>query len=164
MITRFRLLNFRSLGDVTCSLEPITLFVGPVGAGKSNILRALVSMQNSVHYSLVEMFPPGLGEFQWVRSRWAGETDPIGFEVDLNDIEDYPDTEARYILKLADAPEGLYVLEETLQRRVSGQDWDWIFQRRMRGRSGMGEFGAVEARDPTILHKVWHRDTAVSRE
>ncbi len=162
MIKHLRLLNYRSHGDTSFPLQPITLFVGPVGAGKSNVLRALVTMQNSVHYSLVEMFPPGLGEFHWVRSRWAGETDPIGFEVELQDVENFAGRGARYKLSVADSPDGLYGLEESLQSRDGDQPWAWVFQRRMRGRPDLGEFGSVGPRDPSVLHKVVHRAADVN--
>jgi hypothetical protein len=138
-------------------MEPLTLMVGPAGAGKSNVFKAMVVVQNSIHRTLVEMFPPGLGEFHWVRSRWADETDPIGFEVEVDMAPEYPDCTAEYALKIADSPAGLYVLEETLARRQGQQASEWAFQRR-RNRTQMGEFGVVEWDMPTILHRVWHAE------
>jgi hypothetical protein len=135
--------------------------VGPAGAGKSNIFKAMVLLQNSVHRTLVELFPPGLGEFHWVRSRWAGETDPIGFEVDIEQMPEYPEVFAKYSLKIADSPAGLYVLEESLMRRQGDEPWDWVFQRR-RNRIQMGEFGIVEWDMPTVLHRVWHHERGVN--
>ncbi|MBZ5521741.1 MAG: AAA family ATPase [Acidobacteriia bacterium] len=161
MIKSLRLTNFRSHVQSTVQLEPITLMVGPAGAGKSNVFKAMVVLQNSIHRSLVEMFPPGLGEFHWVRSRWAGETDPIGFEVQIESMPEYPDCTAEYVLKIADAPAGLYVLEETLTRRQGQQPAEWVFQRR-RSRTKMGEFGDVEWDMPSILHRVWHGATGVN--
>lgn len=92
MIESLRLLNYRSHVDTILPLRPITVLVGPVGAGKSNILRSLVVIQNSIHYSLAETFPPGVGEFHWVRSRWSQETDPLGFEVEMAGSRDFPIT------------------------------------------------------------------------
>lgn len=155
MIKALQLTNFRSHAQSTLHMEPVTLMVGPAGAGKSNVFKAMVVLQNSVHRELVEIFPPGLGEFHWVRSRWAAETDPIGFEVQVDQIPDYPDTVAKYVLKIADSPAGLYVLEETLTRRQGQQRDDWVFQRRQ-NRLQMGEFGTVEWDMPTTLHRVWH--------
>ncbi len=163
MIRSLRLTNFRSHAHTSLQLEPVTLMVGPAGAGKSNIFKALILLQNSIHRSLVEMFPPGLGEFHWVRSRWAGETDPIGFEVDLDQLPEYPGVSAKYALRIADSPAGLYVLEETLMRRVGDDPWDWVFQRR-RNRTQMGEFGVVEWDMPTVLHRVWHGEIGVDRQ
>jgi predicted ATPase len=155
MIKVLRLTNFRSHAQSTLHMEPITLMVGPAGAGKSNVFKAMVALQNSIHRTLVEMFPPGLGEFHWVRSRWAEETAPIGFEVHIDQMPEYPDCSAEYVLKIADSPAGLYVLEETLTRRQGQQPAEWVFQRR-RNRTQMGEFGPVEWDMPTILHRVWH--------
>ncbi len=155
MIKALQLTNFRSHAQSTLRMEPITLMVGPAGAGKSNVLKAMLVLQNTIHRELVEIFPPGLGEFQWVRSRWADETDPIGFEVQVDQIPDYPDSVAKYVLKVADSPAGLYVLEETLTRRQGQQPEDWVFQRRPK-RLQMGEFGVVDWNGPTTLHRVWH--------
>jgi len=129
--------------------------VGPAGAGKSNVFKAMLVLQNSIHRTLVEVFPPGLGEFHWVRSRWAGETDPIGFEVHIDNVPGYPNCTAKYVLKIADSPTGLYVLEETLTRQECDQGALWVFQRRPK-RPQMGEFGVVEWDMPTTLHRVWH--------
>ncbi len=49
MIKNLKLLNYRSHADTSFPLQPITLFVGPVSAGKSNVLRSLVTIQNSIH-------------------------------------------------------------------------------------------------------------------
>jgi len=157
MIRALQLTNFRSHAQTALQMEPMTLMVGPAGSGKSNVFKAMVVLQNSIHRTLVEMFPPGLGEFHWVRSRWANETDPIAFRVEIVQLPEYPDCTAEYVLKIADAPAGLYVLEETLARREGQQPAEWVFQRR-RNRTQMGEFGAVDWDMPTILHRVWHGD------
>lgn len=161
MIKVLQLTNFRSHARSTLKMEPITLMVGPAGAGKSNVFKAMVVLQNSIHRTLVEMFPPGLGEFHWVRSRWADETAPIGFGVQFDMAPDYPDCTAEYVLKIADSPPGLYIVEETLARRQGEQPAEWVFQRR-RNRTQMGEFGNVEWDMPSILHRVWHGDVVRS--
>ena len=158
MIRALSLTNFRSHAQSTLLMEPMTLMVGPAGSGKSNVFKAMVVLQNSVHRMLVEMFPPGLGEFHWVRSRWANETDPIAFRVEIVQLPEFPGITAEYILKIADSPAGLYVLEETLARREGQQRAEWVFQRR-RNRTQMGEFGVVEWDMPTVLHRVWHGDS-----
>ena len=163
MIKALQLTNFRNHAESNLQMEPITLLVGPAGAGKSNIFKAMLTLQNSLHRTLVEIFPPGLGEFHFVRSRWADETDPIGFSVQIDQIPDYPDSTADYELKVADSPAGLYILEETLTRRQGQQPAVWVFQRR-RNRTQMGEFGVVEWDMPTILHRVWHGDGGVRPE
>lgn len=161
MINRLRIINFRSHADTSIALQPVNLLVGPVAAGKSNLFKAMVLIQNSIHRPLGELFPPGLGEFHWVRSRWAGETDPIGFEVELEGPPLPAGERARYSLRIADSPHGLYVLEETLERPSPQGVWQWVFQRRSRPQE-MGEYGAVDPYEPTVLHRVWHRDPRVN--
>jgi predicted ATPase len=159
MITRLKCQNFRSHAETAMPLGPVNLLVGPAGAGKSNIFKALVLLQNSLHRELNELFPPGLAEFRWVRSRWAGETDPISFEVDLDDVDEHPGVAFRYCFRIADSPAGLYILAETLQRKAGEEEWQWVFERRSQTRF-MGEFGEVGAYEPSLLHKVWRDKVA----
>lgn len=156
MITRLRLRNYRSHADSVTELQPVNLFIGPVAAGKSNVFKALTLIQNTIHRSLDELFPLGLGEFQWVRSRWAGQSEGIGFELELDSVHRFPNENARYSLELADGPDGLYVVEETLARRQNDEPWQWVFRRQYHKR-GLGEFGNVEAYAPSVLNLVWHQ-------
>jgi hypothetical protein len=155
MLTLLQLKNFRSHTDSSLEMRPVTLLVGPVGGGKSNIFKAMIMIQNAIHRSLNELFPPGLGEFHWVRARWAQQTDPVGFMIELQDLPAFPEQQARYTLRIATSPAGLYVLEETLARRTANAPWRWVFERRD-VRRAMGEFGDVDPYDTTILNKVWH--------
>ena len=41
MIHRIQIKNFKSIGDVTIDLTPVTVFVGRSGVGKSNLVSAL---------------------------------------------------------------------------------------------------------------------------
>ena len=45
MIRRLQLVNFRSYADATLPLQPISVLIGPVGAGKSNVFKAMVLLQ-----------------------------------------------------------------------------------------------------------------------
>ena len=161
MITKVRFENFRSHGATDFPLHPINLLIGSVAAGKSNIFKGLLLIQNSINRSLVELFPPGLGEFQWVKSRWAGETDPIGFEVELDGFRDHPGVSATYTLRIADSPAGLYVLEETLKRSDPDGASEWVFQRSGMRPRAMGEFGRVDPDEPTLLHRVYHKHPSI---
>jgi predicted ATPase len=165
MITRLTLKNFRSHADTEVPLTPMTLMVGPVGAGKSNVLKGLVLVQNSLHYALADLFPTGLNEFYLVKSRWAEETDPIGFEFDVTGLAGFPaDVVARYSLRIADSPHGLYVVSETLAKKAGADGfWEYVFQRR-RDRPDMGAFGEVDPHDPTLLCKVLHRKPDVNAQ
>jgi predicted ATPase len=163
MITRIRLENFRSHAQSEFPLHPVSLLIGSIAAGKSNVFKGLLFIQNSINRSLTELFPPGLGEFQWVKSRWAGETDPIGFEVDVVGLRDHPGESATYKLRIADSPPGLYVVEESLERREPDGAERWVFQRGPRRRA-MGEFGEVDPYDPTLLNKVYRKDQGVGHD
>jgi AAA15 family ATPase/GTPase len=41
MIKKIRITNFKSLEDVTVSLEPVTILIGPSGSGKTNVVQAI---------------------------------------------------------------------------------------------------------------------------
>ena len=96
-----------------------------------------------------------------MRSRWAGETDPIGFEVELDGFRDHPGLSATYTLRIADSPAGLYVLEEILERTEPEGDPEWVFQRRGLRPRAMGEFGEVDPYEPTLLHRVYHNHPSI---
>lgn len=158
MITRVAFENFRSHAESAFQLRPINLLIGSVAAGKSNVFKGLLFIQGTINRPLAELFPPGQGEFQWVRSRWADETDPIGFEVEIEGLPDHPGVSATYKLRIADSPNGLYVLEETLQQSDPDGSTRWVFQRRGFQSRIMGEFGKVDPHDSTLLNRVFRRD------
>jgi predicted ATPase len=163
MITRLRFINFRSHVDTEIPMQPINLFIGPVASGKSNVFKGLSFLATSLNRSFDEMFPPGLREFHWVRSSWAGETDPLGLEVDVEGLPSFPNERARYTIQIADSPEGVYVLKETLQRQTDESPWQWVFQRR-KHKQGMGEYGDLDPYEPTILQRVCSQDQRVNMD
>ncbi len=154
MITRLRFENYRSHGATEFPLQPITLFIGSTASGKSNVFKGLSFIQNSVRRQIHNYFGLGRGEFRQVRSQWAGESDPIGFEVELNGFKDQPDVSATYRLRLADSSEGLYVLEESLSRRHGDSPPESVFLREAMTPRPMGEFGEVGPYDPTLLYQA----------
>jgi predicted ATPase len=164
MIRRLSLKDYRNHADTTLVLGPMTLLVGPSGAGKSNLFKALVLLQNSLHRTLAELFPPGLGEFHWVRSRFADETASIGFEVELDELREFPGESALYSLAIADGPRGLYVHKETLQRRRGKEPWEWVFRRfsKLQSISGFGEVDPEES--PTLLNLTMHPGPKMDRK
>ncbi len=157
MISRLRLENFRSHGSTEIRLQPLSLLVGPAGAGKSNLLKALVFVQNTLQRSILELMPPRSPfEFRLTRSRWADETAPMGFEIEVVGIDGF---DAVYVLRFADSPQGIYILEETLQRRRSAsEDWQWVFQRRWSDKPELGEFGLFTPYEPSVLNRLWIHD------
>ncbi len=158
MLTRLRLLNYRSHGDTSATLKPLTVFVGKAGTGKSNLFKALVLLQNSVNRELIGLFPPGVYDFNSQRSRWADEHAPLGIEVDIADPPGLTRTDARYMVKFAEAPApiGLFVSEEILSRQEQGQNSEWVFRRHYKERMVRG-FGAIDANAPTLLRLIRSR-------
>ena len=162
MITRIGFQNYRSHDNTEIPLSPVNLLIGSVAAGKSNIFKGLLLLQNSIHRSLEELFPPGLSEFPLVRSRWADDTAPIRFAVELSDLDQFPGETALYKLSLANSPNGLYVHEESLERSKPEQLNLWVFQRGMYRRE-IPNFGAVDPYEPTLLNRVFHNDLQISK-
>src|SRR5438067_1856405 len=48
MIKKVRIRNFKSLGDVSIDLEPVTVLIGRSGTGKSNFFEALRFLRDCV--------------------------------------------------------------------------------------------------------------------
>ncbi len=53
-ITRLRVKNFRSLGDIDVELGSFSVLIGPNGAGKTNILRALSFLSDIARFDVEE--------------------------------------------------------------------------------------------------------------
>src|SRR6516164_3026975 len=49
MINRIRIQNFRSLVDVNVSLDPLTVLIGRSGTGKTNFVRAVRFLRDSLN-------------------------------------------------------------------------------------------------------------------
>jgi len=156
MIKRLQIRNYRNHIETDLNLEPLTVFIGPIASGKSNVFKALLLLHSTLHRRLEELFPPGVGEFRWVRSRWAKTTEAIAFTVEIEDIEGFPGQRARYELEIAEAPLGVFVARERLER-YGGEFGDTpgqlVFERDMRG-GELGEFGVFEANASTVLFRV----------
>jgi len=156
MITELTIRKFRSYDDVTFRLEPLTLFIGPVAGGKSNVFEALTLLQNSVHSAPAELFSPGLSDFRWVRSLWARTTDSIELGVRLTNLPEFPGETARYELEIAEGPRAMYVARERLERyggAVGENPGQLVFERTQRG-GALGEFGRFEPEERTVLCSV----------
>lgn len=159
MIRRLQIRNFRNHVDTDFPLEPLTVFIGPVASGKSNVFKALRLLQSTLHRRPEELFPPGLGEFRWVRSRWAKTTEAIAFTVEIEEIEGFPEQRARYELELAEGPSGIFVAHERLERYggpLGEKPGQLVFDRGIRG-GRLGEFGHFDPHDPTVLCTVRRR-------
>jgi hypothetical protein len=132
-----------------------------VASGKSNLFKALAYITSTIDRPLLEVFPPGIYGFDWVRSRWANETDPIGFEIDVTGILGAPEIRATYSLTIANSPNGPYVFEEWLKKKTANRPEEWVFHRYYQ-KSTLGEYGEVSAYEPSILHRVFYEDPRVN--
>jgi predicted ATPase len=61
MITRLEIDGFKSLRDFAVDLDPLTVFIGPNSAGKSNILDALALVSRLATMPIEEAFKQGRG-------------------------------------------------------------------------------------------------------
>lgn len=71
-ITRLKVRNFRSLADIDLNLEPLTVFVGQNGAGKSNIIDVLRFVRDAITRGLDNAILErnGIGALRrWSKSR-----------------------------------------------------------------------------------------------
>lgn len=84
MITRIEIDGFKSLRDFAVDLEPLTVFVGPNNAGKSNILEALALLSRLSSQPIDEAFKHGRGRAITQFTRSGGEPGrTIRFAVEL---------------------------------------------------------------------------------
>ncbi len=81
-LTRLRAKNFRSLADVTVSLEPLTIVVGPNASGKSNLLDALRFMRDALTTRLHQAVD-GRGGMSALR-RWSPKGRPYDVTLEVN--------------------------------------------------------------------------------
>ena len=96
MITRLQIRNFRSHKESDFTLEPLTVFIGPVASGKSNIFKGLLLLQSTIHRTPGEYFSPGVWGFRYVRTRDAKTTEAIEFCVEATGLEGFPGETARF--------------------------------------------------------------------
>jgi predicted ATPase len=84
MITRIEIDGFKSLRDFAVDLEPLTVFIGPNNAGKSNVLEALALLSRLASQPIDEAFKGGRGRAlaQFTRSGGApGKTIRVAVEL-----------------------------------------------------------------------------------
>lgn len=84
MITRIEIDGFKSLRGFAVDLEPLTVFIGPNNAGKSNILEALALLARLSSQPIDEAFKQGRGRAITQFARSGGEAGrTIRFAVEL---------------------------------------------------------------------------------
>lgn len=120
MIHKLEVENFMSLKDVTVTFEPLTIFIGSNGSGKSAIFKALVLISKLLNGTPVrgtkgELFlESGITLDDLV---WNGDSGlPIRFRIWFSGTEGDPD----YSLELRKRAEGWSVTRERIR---SGEGW-----------------------------------------
>jgi len=120
MLTQLRVRNYKSLEDVTIPVRPLTVFVGPNNAGKSNILDCLLFLRE-----LLEQGPPSVhsrGGFPYLV--WGGDLKrqiEIGLDAQVRDAsgEEHPIT---YRVEIAGGPRHYAISREICSTRIDGEE------------------------------------------
>jgi predicted ATPase len=82
LLTRIRIRNYRSIGEVDVSLGPLTFLIGPNGAGKSNFLDALAFVADALMRSLDQAIRER-GGIDSVRRKSSGHPTNFGISLDF---------------------------------------------------------------------------------
>ncbi len=120
MLRKLKVKNYKSLEDLTLPLRPLTVFVGPNNAGKSNILDCLLFLRE-----LGEQGEPAVhsrGGFQQIV--WGGELKrKIEIELD-GQVSDAVGKEhsVTYRVEIAGGPAHYALVREILSLRPNGEE------------------------------------------
>ncbi len=162
MLKELRVRNYKSLEDVAIPLKPLTVFVGPNNAGKSNILDCLLFLRE-----LLELGAPSVtsrGGFRYIV--WGGDL-KRQIEIELN--AQVPDAgkerSITYRVEIAGGPTHYALAREIFLLRTNGEERKllefpteqgmaslWDENGAKRGRFGIGgarQLHLSECKDPT---------------
>ncbi|MCZ7402625.1 MAG: ATP-binding protein [Candidatus Methanoperedens sp.] len=90
MITKIKIVNFKSIKRLEIKLAPLTIFVGPNGSGKTSILQAIALMSQAAtkNFSLINARKGEMVDFEDVNSLFHNKKIrdwlSLGFEIQLN--------------------------------------------------------------------------------
>ncbi len=120
MLTKLSVRNYKSLEDVTIPLRPLTVFVGPNNAGKSNILDCLLFLQE-----LLELGAPSVssrGGFRYLV--WGGDVKrQIEIELEANIFDSLDrEHEVTYRVEIAGGPAVYSISKELCSARRDGEE------------------------------------------
>lgn len=119
MIHRLQVKNYRSLANIDVTLEPLTVFVGHNGSGKSNLVDVLRFVQDALRLGLDAAIVNRHG--MSVLRRWSDKGRPYDVEITLNIETD--SVTGSYSFTLGSERRGEYRVkrEATLLHEVSEQ-------------------------------------------
>src|SRR5271170_2106448 len=107
-LTRVVLKNYKSIGQCSVDLRPLTFLVGPNGAGKSNFLDALRFVADALRTSLDHALRER-GGIKEVRRRSGGH--PTHFAISL-EFSIRPKMSGHYAFRIGARPSGGYEVQE----------------------------------------------------
>lgn len=120
MLTKLKVRNYKSLEDVTIPLRPLTVFVGPNNAGKSNILDCLLFLRE-----LLELGAPSVssrGGFRYLV--WGGDLKrQIEVELEAGILDSLgKEHEVTYRVEIAGGPEFYSIARELCSAHLEGEE------------------------------------------
>jgi hypothetical protein len=107
-LTRVLLKNYKSIGQCSITLRPLTFLVGPNGAGKSNFLDALRFVADALRTSLDHALRER-GGIKEVRRRSGGH--PTHFAISL-EFSIRPKMSGHYAFRIGARPSGGYEVQD----------------------------------------------------
>lgn len=156
MITKLRLVNYRTHRDTTIDLEPLTVFIGPVASGKSNVFNGLSQLAALVRREPSDAFgPEGPFSFESVRLRGAAGDGPIGFEVCIGPPDGDVGLPVHYSLSLSQEPGGHYAVREERVRQMDSDD-EGVWRSAIGRVTGpLSWLGTIAPTDPPLIHEAF---------
>ena len=111
-LTRLRIKNFRSIGEVDIHLGPLTVLIGPNGSGKSNVVDALRFMRDCFTRGLDQAILDREG--MTVLRRWTGGGRPVDISLGITVADDEQSTITYDFILSAHAQRGFSIKREEL--------------------------------------------------
>lgn len=118
MISELRLHHYKSIEDATVSFDPVTVFVGNNGSGKSNVVDALRFLKDAATQGLDRAFTERHG-IESVR-QWS-PTRPYRMQIEVSMLS--TDFWGKYALAIDSIRGGYKVSNESIEIREFDQDW-----------------------------------------
>ena len=120
MLKELRVKNYKSLEDIAIPLRPLTVFVGPNNAGKSNILDCLLFLQE-----LLELGAPSVssrGGFRYIV--WGGNLKrQIEIELEAEVLDSLgKEHKVTYRVEIAGGPELYAISRELCSAHLDGEE------------------------------------------
>ena len=115
-LTRLRIKNFRSIGEVDIPLGPLTVLIGPNGSGKSNVVDALRFMRDCFTRGLDQAILDREG--MTVLRRWTGNKGGVDISLGITITDDEKNIIAYDFILSANAQLGFAVKREEINLKI----------------------------------------------